>query len=88
MPAGIMPSPAAFYLPLASSRGGIDVSLAGNGAGSQCTWQPISNVPTMTGEVGIGKCIDVLFILIKTGKYFSVVTAEQLLDCAGKTAFW
>lgn len=40
----------------------------------------------ITGE--IGKYIDVLFILIKTGKYFSVVTAEQLLGCADKTAFW
>lgn len=66
----------------------MDVSLAGSGAGSWWPWEPISNMPAITEEVGIGKYINVLFILIKTGKYFNVVTAEQLLGCAGKTAFW
>lgn len=84
MPAGIMPSPAVFCLTLASSSCGMDVSLAGDGAASRCIWQLINNIPAMTGEIGIY----VLFTLIKTGKYFSFVTVEQLLGCAGKTTFW
>lgn len=46
-------------------------------------------MPTIPGqEVGIGECVSVLFILINTGKFLSVVTAEQLHGCADKTAFW
>ena len=46
-------------------------------------------MPTIPGqEVGICECVSVLFILIKTGQIFSIVTAEQLCGCADKTALW
>lgn len=44
----------------------MDMSLAGGGAGSWCTWEPISNMPALTGEVGsilINEYINVLFSL-------------------------
>lgn len=51
--------------------------------------EPHQHMPTIPGqEAGIGECVSVLFILIKTGKFLSIVTAEQLHGCADKTAFW
>lgn len=50
---------------------------------------PRQHTPAIPGqEVGIGECVSVLLILIKSGKFLRVVTAEQLHGCAGKTAFW
>ena len=48
-----------------------------------------AGAPAVPGqEARIGEDIDVLFILIKTGKFLSVVTAEQLCGCVDKTAHW
>lgn len=48
----------------------MDVSLAGGRAGSWCTWQPISYMPAITEEVGIGKY---------TNSYLSLLKLENIL---------
>lgn len=68
---------------------GQDPAALGRAAVAEChpRGRPHQCMPTIPHrEVGIGKCVS--FILTKTGKFLSVVTAEQLRGCVDKTAFW